>query len=266
VVHALIVRSLRQATCDAFLGREGYEGRDEDTPAGYRNGHQSSLAVKTTMGAVELARPKLRAPTRSSARSCSARPAPERPLSRHSSSWLGCGDCRFGGDLGDAAPSSEHPSRSLCRTGVGETRADRTGFPRCVCWEASSRLLRDLRGLSDLGAGGAPDEGARHRVRQEPAKQGRKDRMRSVRYLSGSFRVETESKGEPTSCSRWGSSWGAPSAGVGGPVPGDSRADGCLHRRCVDMRAGAWLSHPTRQPMAGIADLPTGTMGGRRGR
>jgi len=34
-------------------------------------------------------------------------------------------------------PSSEPPSRSLCRTGVGETRAIRTGFPRCVCWEAS---------------------------------------------------------------------------------------------------------------------------------
>jgi len=32
--------------------------------------------------------------------------------------------------------------------------------------------------------GGALDEGARHRVRQETAKQGREDRMRSVRYLN----------------------------------------------------------------------------------
>jgi len=56
----LMMQQAIEAEVDAFLGRERYERRDENTPAGYRNGHQPPVAVKTTMGAVELARPKLR--------------------------------------------------------------------------------------------------------------------------------------------------------------------------------------------------------------
>jgi len=42
------------------LGRGRYERRNEEHPAGSRNGWQSTVAVKTTMGPVELCRPKLR--------------------------------------------------------------------------------------------------------------------------------------------------------------------------------------------------------------
>jgi hypothetical protein len=53
----LMMQQAIEAEVDAFLGRQRYERRDENTPAGYR-GHQPPVAVKTTMGAVELARPK----------------------------------------------------------------------------------------------------------------------------------------------------------------------------------------------------------------
>ena len=56
----LMMQQAIEAEVDAFLGRERYKRRDEDTSAGYRNGHQPAVAVKTTMGPVELARPKLR--------------------------------------------------------------------------------------------------------------------------------------------------------------------------------------------------------------
>ena len=44
---------------EAFLSRGRYERRDEDSPAGYRNGYQPPATVKTTMGPVELQRPQL---------------------------------------------------------------------------------------------------------------------------------------------------------------------------------------------------------------
>lgn len=56
----LMMQTAIEAEVDAFLGRGRYERRDEEAPAGYRNGHQPPVAVKTTMGPVELARPKLR--------------------------------------------------------------------------------------------------------------------------------------------------------------------------------------------------------------
>ncbi|MGO9150546.1 MAG: IS256 family transposase [Acidimicrobiales bacterium] len=56
----LMMQTAIEAEVDAFLGRERYERKSEADPAGYRNGHQNPVAVKTTMGPVELSRPKLR--------------------------------------------------------------------------------------------------------------------------------------------------------------------------------------------------------------
>jgi putative transposase len=49
-----------EAEVDTFLGRARYERRTEESPAGSRNGWQPPVAVKTTMGPVEISRPKLR--------------------------------------------------------------------------------------------------------------------------------------------------------------------------------------------------------------
>jgi putative transposase len=49
-----------EAEVDEFLGRAGYQRRDDEDRAGSRNGWQPRAAVKTTMGPVELQRPKLR--------------------------------------------------------------------------------------------------------------------------------------------------------------------------------------------------------------
>ena len=56
----LLMQTAVEAEVEAFLSRARYERRDEDGPAGYRNGHQPPATVKTTMGPVELQRPKLR--------------------------------------------------------------------------------------------------------------------------------------------------------------------------------------------------------------
>ena len=56
----LVMQAAIEAEVDAFLGRGRYQRREEDSAPGYRNGHQPEVAVKTTMGPVELARPKLR--------------------------------------------------------------------------------------------------------------------------------------------------------------------------------------------------------------
>jgi transposase-like protein len=66
-VARLSVRLVMQAAIEAevaeFLGRDRYERRDGDADhrPGSRNGWQPPATVKTTMGAVELQRPKLRA-------------------------------------------------------------------------------------------------------------------------------------------------------------------------------------------------------------
>ena len=56
----LMMQAAIEAEVDAFLGRTRYERREEESAPGYRNGHQPEVAVKTTMGPVNLARPKLR--------------------------------------------------------------------------------------------------------------------------------------------------------------------------------------------------------------
>jgi transposase-like protein len=56
----LMMQTAIEAEVDAFLGRERYERKGEADRSGYRNGHQSPVALKTTMGPVSLARPKLR--------------------------------------------------------------------------------------------------------------------------------------------------------------------------------------------------------------
>ncbi len=63
-VARLSVRLMMQAAVevevDEFLGRTRYQRRDDDDRSGSRNGWQPPATVKTTMGAVELQRPKLR--------------------------------------------------------------------------------------------------------------------------------------------------------------------------------------------------------------
>ena len=56
----LLMQQAIEAEVDTFLGRRPYERRSQETPAGSRNGWQPPVAVKTTMGPVELSRPKLR--------------------------------------------------------------------------------------------------------------------------------------------------------------------------------------------------------------
>jgi len=50
---------VEEVVCDE-LGRQRYERRDEESPDGYRNGWQPPRTLKTTLGPVELQRPKLR--------------------------------------------------------------------------------------------------------------------------------------------------------------------------------------------------------------
>ena len=56
----LMMQAALEAEVDAFLGRGRYQRRDPDDPAGSRNGHQPPMTMRTTMGAVQLQRPKLR--------------------------------------------------------------------------------------------------------------------------------------------------------------------------------------------------------------
>jgi transposase-like protein len=56
----LMMQVAVEAEVDEFLGRARYQRRDDEDRAGSRNGWQPPAAVKTTMGPVELQRPKLR--------------------------------------------------------------------------------------------------------------------------------------------------------------------------------------------------------------
>jgi transposase-like protein len=58
----LVMQAAMEAEVEEFLGRGRYERHDEDAGhrPGSRNGWQPPATVKTTMGAVELQRPKLR--------------------------------------------------------------------------------------------------------------------------------------------------------------------------------------------------------------
>jgi putative transposase len=56
----LVFQTALEAEVEEFLGRARYERRDDQDRPGSRNGYQPPMAVRTTMGAVELQRPKLR--------------------------------------------------------------------------------------------------------------------------------------------------------------------------------------------------------------
>src|SRR5215203_1377664 len=56
----LVFQTALEAEVEEFLGRARYQRRDDTDRPGSRNGHQPPMAVRTTMGAVELQRPKLR--------------------------------------------------------------------------------------------------------------------------------------------------------------------------------------------------------------
>lgn len=56
----LVMQAAIEAEVEVFLGRGRYERREDEHRAGHRNGWQPPATVKTTMGAVELSRPKLR--------------------------------------------------------------------------------------------------------------------------------------------------------------------------------------------------------------
>src|SRR5215203_4459886 len=56
----LVFQTALEAEVEEFLGRARYERRDDQDRPGSRNGHQPPMAVRTTMGAVELQRSKLR--------------------------------------------------------------------------------------------------------------------------------------------------------------------------------------------------------------
>jgi putative transposase len=56
----LLMQTALEAEVDAFLGRARYQRRTDEHRPGSRNGWQPPTAVKTTMGPVELQRPKLR--------------------------------------------------------------------------------------------------------------------------------------------------------------------------------------------------------------
>ena len=56
----LVLQTALEAEVAEFLGRARYQRRDDTDRPGSRNGHQPPMTVKTTMGAVQLQRPKLR--------------------------------------------------------------------------------------------------------------------------------------------------------------------------------------------------------------
>jgi putative transposase len=56
----LVFQTALEAEVEEFLGRARYQRRGDADRPGSRNGHQPPMTVKTTMGAVELQRPKLR--------------------------------------------------------------------------------------------------------------------------------------------------------------------------------------------------------------
>lgn len=56
----LVMQRAVEAEVDAFLGRGRYERLAEDARSGSRKGWQPAVAVKTTMGPIELKRPKRR--------------------------------------------------------------------------------------------------------------------------------------------------------------------------------------------------------------
>ena len=56
----VMMQTALEAELDEILGPARYERRTDEHPSGSRNGWQPPAAVRTTMGSVELQRPKLR--------------------------------------------------------------------------------------------------------------------------------------------------------------------------------------------------------------
>jgi transposase-like protein len=56
----LVVQQVWETEVAAFLERDRYQRRTQDAPAGSRNGYQPPSMIKTTLGPVEVRRPKLR--------------------------------------------------------------------------------------------------------------------------------------------------------------------------------------------------------------
>jgi putative transposase len=56
----LVFQTVLEAEVEEFLGRARYQRRGAADRPGSRNGHQPPMTVRTTMGAVQLQRPKLR--------------------------------------------------------------------------------------------------------------------------------------------------------------------------------------------------------------
>lgn len=56
----LVIQQVWEAEVSAFLERDRYQRRTPDAPAGARNGYQPPATIKTTLGPVEVRRPKLR--------------------------------------------------------------------------------------------------------------------------------------------------------------------------------------------------------------
>jgi hypothetical protein len=67
-----MMQTALEAEVDAFLGRARYQRRDPNGPAGNRNGWQPPTTVHTTMARSSCNAPSCAAPTRRSARGCSA--------------------------------------------------------------------------------------------------------------------------------------------------------------------------------------------------
>jgi transposase-like protein len=56
----LVIQSVWETEVASFLERDRYQRREEGSPVGSRNGYQPPSTIKTTLGAVEVRRPKLR--------------------------------------------------------------------------------------------------------------------------------------------------------------------------------------------------------------
>jgi putative transposase len=56
----LVIQCVWESEVAAFLERDRYQRREACSPAGSRNGYQPPSTIKTTLGAVEVRRPKLR--------------------------------------------------------------------------------------------------------------------------------------------------------------------------------------------------------------
>ena len=69
-VRLTLQSEVEEIVCEE-LGRDRYQRRTADSSQGYRNGWQQPRTLKTSLGPVQLQRPKLPTPTPRCATSCS---------------------------------------------------------------------------------------------------------------------------------------------------------------------------------------------------